>query len=65
MNERPVMIVAGTRPEVIKLAPVIWSLEKFGVDYYVFDMEWATFRLCALRMVNILSTKGLGRCLQE
>jgi UDP-N-acetylglucosamine 2-epimerase len=30
------MIVAGTRPEVIKLAPVIWSLEKFGVDYYVF-----------------------------
>jgi UDP-N-acetylglucosamine 2-epimerase (non-hydrolysing) len=33
MNERSVMIVAGTRPEVIKLAPVIWSLEKLGVDY--------------------------------
>ncbi len=27
------MIVAGTRPEAIKLAPVIWSLEKLGVDY--------------------------------
>jgi len=27
------MIVAGTRPEAIKLAPVIWSLEKLGVEY--------------------------------
>jgi len=27
------MIVAGTRPEAIKLAPVIWSLDKLGVDY--------------------------------
>jgi UDP-N-acetylglucosamine 2-epimerase (non-hydrolysing) len=27
------MIVAGTRPEAIKLAPVIWSLEKLGVNY--------------------------------
>jgi UDP-N-acetylglucosamine 2-epimerase (non-hydrolysing) len=33
MSGRSVMIVAGTRPEVIKLAPVIWSLEKLGVDY--------------------------------
>jgi UDP-N-acetylglucosamine 2-epimerase (non-hydrolysing) len=30
---RPVMIVAGTRPEVIKLAPVIEWLERFRVDY--------------------------------
>jgi hypothetical protein len=27
------MIVAGTRPEVIKLDPVIRSLEKLGVNY--------------------------------
>jgi UDP-N-acetylglucosamine 2-epimerase (non-hydrolysing) len=27
------MIVAGTRPEAIKLAPVIWWLNRFGVDY--------------------------------
>jgi UDP-N-acetylglucosamine 2-epimerase len=35
MSERSnsIMIVAGTRPEAIKLAPVIWSLEKLGVDY--------------------------------
>jgi UDP-N-acetylglucosamine 2-epimerase (non-hydrolysing) len=27
------MLVAGTRPEAIKLAPVFWWLEKIGVDY--------------------------------
>jgi len=27
------MIVAGTRPEAIKLAPVFWNLDKLGVDY--------------------------------
>jgi len=27
------MIVAGTRPEAIKLAPVFWWLDKLGVDY--------------------------------
>jgi UDP-N-acetylglucosamine 2-epimerase (non-hydrolysing) len=32
-ENRPIMIVAGTRPEAIKLAPVIWSLDKLGVDY--------------------------------
>ncbi|MEM0235468.1 non-hydrolyzing UDP-N-acetylglucosamine 2-epimerase [Thermofilum sp.] len=30
---KPVMIVAGTRPEVIKLAPVLRGLEKENVDY--------------------------------
>ena len=29
----PVMIIGGTRPEAIKLAPVIWGLEEAGVDY--------------------------------
>jgi len=29
----PVMIVGGTRPEAIKLAPVIWGLEEAGVEY--------------------------------
>jgi UDP-N-acetylglucosamine 2-epimerase (non-hydrolysing) len=27
------MIVAGTRPEAIKVAPVIWWLDRLGVDY--------------------------------
>ena len=30
---KPVMVVAGTRPEVIKLAPVIKWLEKLGVEH--------------------------------
>ena len=33
MRSNLVMIVAGTRPEAIKLAPVFWWLEKLGVDY--------------------------------
>jgi len=33
MGKGPVMIVAGTRPEAIKLAPVIWWLDRLGVDY--------------------------------
>jgi len=33
MTSNLVMIVAGTRPEAIKLAPVFWWLEKIGVDY--------------------------------
>jgi len=32
-NKGPIMIVAGTRPEAIKLAPVIEWLDKLGVDY--------------------------------
>jgi UDP-N-acetylglucosamine 2-epimerase (non-hydrolysing) len=28
-----VMIIGGTRPEAIKLAPVIWGLEEAGVEY--------------------------------
>ncbi|MEM3941808.1 MAG: UDP-N-acetylglucosamine 2-epimerase (non-hydrolyzing) [Candidatus Bathyarchaeia archaeon] len=30
---KPVMVVAGTRPEVIKLAPVLRGLNEAGVDY--------------------------------
>jgi len=32
-DDRCIMIVAGTRPEAIKLAPVIWWLDRLGVDY--------------------------------
>jgi len=32
-SKKPIMIVAGTRPEAIKLAPVIWWLDKLGIDY--------------------------------
>ena len=32
-NNTPIMIVAGTRPEAIKLAPVIWWLDRLGIDY--------------------------------
>jgi len=31
-DNRCIMIVARTRPEAIKLAPVIWWLNRFGVD---------------------------------
>lgn len=30
---KPVMVVAGTRPEVVKLVPVLWGLEEAGVGY--------------------------------
>ena len=30
---KPLMVVAGTRPEVVKLAPVVKWLQKLGVDY--------------------------------
>jgi len=32
-NKGSIMVVAGTRPEAIKLAPVIEGLDKLGVDY--------------------------------
>ncbi len=32
-GREPIMIVAGTRPEAIKLAPVFWGLDKLGIDY--------------------------------
>jgi UDP-N-acetylglucosamine 2-epimerase (non-hydrolysing) len=31
--DKPLLVVAGTRPEVIKLVPVFKWLEKFGVEY--------------------------------
>jgi len=30
---KPIMIIAGTRPEVIKLAPVLRGLEEENVDH--------------------------------
>jgi UDP-N-acetylglucosamine 2-epimerase (non-hydrolysing) len=33
MDKGSIMIVAGTRPEAIKLAPVIWWLDRLGVEY--------------------------------
>jgi len=30
---RKIVIVAGTRPEAIKLAPIIWSLKDLGLDF--------------------------------
>ncbi|UCC34016.1 MAG: UDP-N-acetylglucosamine 2-epimerase (non-hydrolyzing) [Candidatus Bathyarchaeota archaeon] len=30
-----IMIVVGTRPEVVKMAPVIWALEEVGQDFVV------------------------------
>jgi UDP-N-acetylglucosamine 2-epimerase (non-hydrolysing) len=50
------MIVAGTRPEIIKLAPVIWSLENLGVNYvfvwsgqhYDYELSWVFFEQLGL-----------------
>ena len=33
MGKGSIMIVAGTRPEAIKLAPVIWWLDRFNINY--------------------------------
>jgi UDP-N-acetylglucosamine 2-epimerase (non-hydrolysing) len=33
VNKDDIMIIAGTRPEVIKIAPVIWWLDRQGVNY--------------------------------
>ncbi len=33
LNKNPIFVVAGTRPEVIKLAPVIEWLEKLSIEY--------------------------------
>jgi UDP-N-acetylglucosamine 2-epimerase (non-hydrolysing) len=33
VNRDAIMIVAGTRPEAIKIAPVLWWLDKLGVNY--------------------------------
>jgi UDP-N-acetylglucosamine 2-epimerase (non-hydrolysing) len=30
---RKLLAVAGTRPEIIKLAPILWELERRGLDY--------------------------------
>jgi len=30
---KPIMVVGGTRPEVVKLSPVIEGLERLGADY--------------------------------
>jgi len=30
-----VAIVLGTRPEIIKMAPIIWELEKLGEDFFI------------------------------
>ncbi len=33
MSNGPIIVVAGTRPEIIKLAPVVEWLERLGADY--------------------------------
>ena len=55
------MIVAGTRPEVIKLAPVIWSLDKLGVNYvfvwsgqhYDYELSWVFFEQLGLPKLHV------------
>ena len=37
-NSSPIMIVAGTRPEVTKLSPVIWWFDRLGVEYVLFGV---------------------------
>jgi len=56
-NNKPIMIIAGTRPEIIKLAPAIWSFEKLGVEYvfvwsgqhYDYEMSYVFFEQLGLR----------------
>jgi len=62
------MIVAGTRPEVIKLAPVIWSLEKLGVNYvfvwsgqhYDYELSWVFFEQLGLPKPHVNLNVGSG-----
>ena len=37
LNKGKIAILAGTRPEIIKMSPVIRECEKRGLDYFIVD----------------------------
>jgi len=47
--KEPIVIVAGTRPEIIKLTPVIENLEKLNIDYLlVWSGQHYDYELCKI-----------------
>lgn len=48
-NKGPIIIVAGTRPEIIKLTPVIENLEKLSIEYLlVWSGQHYDYELCKI-----------------
>lgn len=69
-KKRPVALVLGTRPEIIKLAPVIRHYESAGVDFFIvhtgqhysFEMDKVFFRDLGLRAPRYqLSVRSKGK----
>ena len=61
-----ILIVGGTRPEAIKLAPVIWGLEEAGVNYVFvwsgqhYDYEMSKVFFEQLKLPEPLLDLGVG-----
>jgi len=61
-----IMIVAGTRPELIKLAPVFWELERKGINYVFvwsgqhYDYEMSHVFMEELKIPNPDFDLGVG-----
>ena len=45
---RKVLIVFGTRPEVIKLLPIVWEFQKYNVEYKILNTNQHTKLLDSL-----------------
>lgn len=60
------MVVAGTRPELIKLAPVFWELDRKGIDYVFvwsgqhYDYEMSRVFIEELRLPDPDFDLGVG-----
>ena len=58
VNKAHIMIIVGTRPEAIKVAPIIWWLDRLGVDYIFiwsgqhYDYEMSSVFFEQLRLPN-------------
>jgi UDP-N-acetylglucosamine 2-epimerase (non-hydrolysing) len=68
VSENPIIILAGTRPEAIKVAPVIWWLDRLGVDYifawsgqhYDYEMSSVFFEQLQLPKPDEYLNVGVG-----
>lgn len=68
-NNLKIAIILGTRPEIIKMSPIIRECEKRGVDYFVlhtgqhydYEMDKIFFKELELRPESINLNIGSGR----
>ncbi len=58
-----ISFIIGTRPELIKVAPVIWAIEKRGIDFDVIntaqhkellDPYWETFNIKPTKVLDVM-----------